>query len=220
MKKLLLCIVAVGMVGCSSTKLSDINEKQRSFETYKEAAFQYPEWYLNPPSEEAAIFAAASEVSTDLQFAIDKGAMAAQREIAFKLNNDINQKFKEYAAESNYSKNENLTKETERLTIANSTANLVGVQRVKVSVIREGNRYRSFVLVRYGLDESNKIHANYMAKQRRANAKQELDKYDQELKGRTASPSPSASISDDSLKRRVEEVKARADAVIINETIR
>lgn len=185
MKRALLCLVAVSVVGCStfSNDPSRISDKNKSFEEYKEAKFEYPEWYLTPPREDDAIIAAATEVSTDLQFAIDKATLSAQREIAFKLKNSMNQKFTEHSVETNYSKSDSTSKMHERVTIAKSEdVNLVGVQRLRTVVIKEGNKYRCFTLVRYGLDESNKIHMNYMVKERRANAKKEIENYNQELK--------------------------------------
>ena len=185
MKKSILCLCVLGMVGCSSTKVAEVKipEGTRSAAQYPVNKVDFPEWYVNVPKEENAIYASASEVSSDLQYAIDKAAMSAKREIALKLNNDFSQKYKEYTSETNYSSQEKMAKETERLVIVNSlNVNLVGVQRVKSEVVREGNQYRAFMLVRYGLDESNRIHMNYIIKERRANSKNEMDKFDREVK--------------------------------------
>lgn len=185
MKKSILCLCVLGMVGCSSTKVSEVKipEGSRSVAQYPVNKIELPEWYVNVPREDNAIYATATEVSSDLQYAIDKAAMSAKREIAFKLSNDFSQKYKEHTSETNYSTQERMAKETERLVIANSVSvNLVGVQRVKSEVIREGNQYRAYMLVRYGLDESNRIHMNYIIKERRANVKTEMDKFDREIK--------------------------------------
>lgn len=235
MKKLLMCVVvAFGIVGCSSNPIQ-ISDKSRSFDSYKEATFEFPDWYMNPPKEDNAIYATATEISSDLQFSIDKSLLSAQREIAFKLSNDVNQKFKEYTTETNYSKDEQTSKQHERLTIANSQGvNLVGVQRVKTSVIREGTKYRSFVLVRYGLDESNKIHMNYMIKERRAKANKELDKFDDELKGNKNVPISNVEpvradtsvtllgpqVRDAAVRERAQRVYNDPNAVVIKETVR
>lgn len=175
------CSVAV-LSGCSSTGVK-ISDSTRSIESFKENRIEFPEWYTSIPKEDGAIYATATEVSSDLQFCIDKSLMSAKREIAFKLQNDISQKTREMSVENNFSKSENLSKMTERLVVAESNhVNLVGVQRIRSEVIREGNRYRAFVLVRYGLDESNKIHMNYIVKERKAAASKELKQYEQELK--------------------------------------
>lgn len=230
MRTAVLCVsvLTAMLVGCSSTNSVKIPEGTKKAEQFKVDKIEFPEWYVSVPKEDSAIYASATEVSTDLQFSVDKALMAAKRDIAFKLSNDFNQKFKEYASEANYTEGDKLSKETERLTVINSTqVNLVGVQRVRTEIIREGNRYRAFVLVRYGLDESNKIHMNYMSKERKANAKKELDKFDQELKQqRESTPRPTEGamlgpqISDPQVRAQVLDLYKNPDAVVMKGTIR
>lgn len=249
MKKSILCLCVIGMVGCSSTKVSDVKipEGSRSVSQYPVNKIELPEWYVNVPKEDSAIYATASEVSSDLQYAIDKAAMSAKREIAFKLSNDFSQKYKEHTSETNYSTQERMSKETERLVIANSVSvNLVGVQRVKSEVIREGNQYRAYMLVRYGLDESNRIHMNYIIKERRANVKTEMDKFDREIRENrgqshvepvTISPVQESGtikpvsqykpdqllgpkISDPEVRAQVMEAYKKPGAVVLQETVR
>lgn len=188
-KSLALFVTAtVALAGCSSSGVK-IASGTRDIESFKEHKIEFPKWYTDIPKEENAIYATATEVSTDLQFALDKSIFSAKREIAFKLQNSINQQVKEYTVETNYSRNESTSKETQRLVIADSkNVNIVGSQTVKTEVIREGSRYRAFVLVRYGLDDSNKVHMNYVAKERRAVAKKELEKYHGEVKEDRANP--------------------------------
>ena len=242
MKKSLLCLCVLGVVGCSSTKNSEVKipEGSRSVMQYPVNKVEFPEWYVTMPKEENAIYASATEVSSDLQYAIDKAAMSAKREIAFKLSNDFSQKYKEYTSEINYSSKEKMARETERLVIANSlNVNLVGVQRIKSEVLREGNQYRAFMLMRYGLDESNRIHMNYIIKERKANSKKEMDKFDQEIKeerNQSSSESVSGSIkpvseykpdqllgpkiSNPEVRAQVLEAYKKPGAVVLQETIR
>lgn len=183
MKKGLIVLTTALLVGCSSSGVK-IASGTRDIETFKENKIEFPKWYTEVPKEDNAIYATATEISSDLQYALDKSLFSAKREIAFKLQNSINQQVKEYVTETNYSKNEVTSKETQRLVVADSkNVNMVGAQTIKSEVIREGNKYRAFVLVRYGLDESNKVHMNYVIKERRANAKRELEKYHEEVKG-------------------------------------
>lgn len=233
MKKILSCIALVAMVGCSSTgvKIADGN---KTIETTKPPTVDMPAWYLDVPREDAAMYAAATEMSTDLQFSIDRALMSAKRELAFKLENEVSQKFRDYTAETGSGETGTITKDTERLTISNSKfVNLVGVERVRTHVVREGNRYRAFVLVRYSLDASNKIHANYMAKQRRAEARERLDKFEDELKGDKGNPQRTEPISkvegvtllgnqvaDANVRERAQRVYNDPNAIVIKETVR
>jgi ribosomal protein L31 len=219
------------MVGCSSNPVK-IAEGTKTIETTKPITVTTPEWYVTLPREDGALYAAATEASSDLQFSIDRAVMSAQRELAFRLNNEVSQKYRDYTAETGSGENETITKDTERLTISNSKyINIVGIERLRTEVVREGNRYRAYVLVRYGLDASNKIHANYMAKQRKQDARERLDEFDKELKGQQAPKIESnvkldksdllgPKVSDASVRERVQRVYDDPNAVIIRETVR
>lgn len=143
MKKTLLCLSLVTvLVGCSSTKTVPIDR-------VKVNKFDVPEWYVTLPKEEKYVFAAASETSTDMQFAIDKATMAASREIAFKLKGSITENFKEQSIESKFTKSDALAKNTERIYNAETKqVSIAGVQKVNSVVVREGDNYRAFVLIR------------------------------------------------------------------------
>lgn len=235
MKKVLFCLfTAVALVGCSSTGVK-IADGTKTIETTKPPTVDMPAWYLDVPRESDAIYAAATETSTDLQFSIDRAIMSAKREIAFKLENEVSQKFRDYTAETGAGDNGTITKDTERLVISNSKfVNIVGVERVRTSVVREGNKYRAFVLVRYGLDMSNKIHANYMSKQRKAEARERLDKFEEELKTDKGQPISKVEpvkadtnvtllgpqIQDALVRERVQRVYNDPNAVVIKETVR
>lgn len=235
MSKLLMSLVAaLALVGCSSTGVK-IAEGNKTIETTKPPTVDMPAWYLEVPREEAAMYAAATETSTDLQFSIDRALMSAKRELAFKLENEVSQKFRDYTAETGSGETGTISKDTERLTISNSKfVNLVGVERVRTSVVREGNRYRAFVLVRYSLDASNKIHANYMAKHRQRDARERLDKFEEELKSDKGQPTSKVEpvkadtsvtllgpqIQDAIVRDRVQRVYNDPNAVVIKETVR
>ena len=234
MKKLLSCLALVALVGCSSTGVK-IAEGNKTIDTTKPPTVDMPAWYLEVPREEAALYATASETSADLQFSIDRALMSAKRELAFKLENEVSQKFRDYTAENGSGETGTISKDTERLTISNSKfVNLVGIERVRTHVVREGNRYRAFVLVRYSLDASNKIHANYMAKHRQRDARERLDKFEEELKSDKVQPQSKVEpvkvdtsvtllgpqVQDAVVRERVQRVYNDPNAVVIRETVR
>lgn len=236
MKKLLSCIAVMALVGCSSTGVK-IAEGNKTIETTKPPTINMPAWYLEVPREDGALYATATEMSTDLQFSIDRALMSAKRELAFKLENEVSQKFRDYTAETGSGETGTISKDTERLTISNSKfVNLVGVERVRTEVVREGNRYRAFVLVRYGLDASNRIHANYMAKHRQRDARERLDKFEEELKTDKLAPQSKVEpvkvdnsssvtllgpqIQDALVRDKVQRVYNDPNAIVIRETVR
>lgn len=223
------------LAACSSTNGVKIADGTKTIEHSKPSKVEVPEWYLQVPREDRAIYAVASETSADMQFSIDRAVMSATRDIAFRLNNEVSQKFRDYAAETGSGETGTVTRDTERLSISNSNfVNIVGVERIRTEVYREGNRFRSYVLIRFGLDTSNQLHANYMANQRKVEARERLDRYEQELrdlrkpqskvepliinKENTALLGPQ--ISNPEVRERVQRVYNDPNAVIIKETIR
>ena len=238
MKRLLLIITALVLTACSSTAPVKIADGTRTIEHAKPTKVEVPEWYLQIPREERAIYAAATEMSSDMQFSIDRALMSAKREIAFKLNNEVSQKFRDYTAETGSGETGTITRDSERMVISNSNfVNLVGVERVRTEVYREGNRFRAYVLIRYGLDMSNQIHANYVANQRKIEARERLDKYEDELRDLKRGTVPASkvepvstdgqkntligpTVSDPDVRERVTRVYNDPNAVIIRETVR
>ena len=240
MKRALTAASVVLLAACSSTNGVKIAEGTRTIEQVKPSKVEVPEWYLQVPREERAIYAVASETSSDMQFSIDRALMSATRDIAFKLNNEVSQKFRDYTSENGSGDNGTILRDTERMSISNSNfVNIVGIERVRTEVYREGNKYRSYVLIRYGLDMSNQLHANYMANQRRLEARERLDNFERELKDKRPQPKvePQSKaepvvinkentallgpqISDPEVRERVQRVYNDPNAVIIKETIR
>lgn len=236
MKRVLVAAAVLSLVACSSTKEVKIADGVRTIEHTKPTKVEVPEWYLQIPREERAIYAAASETSADMQFSIDRALMSAKREVAFKLSNEVSQKFRDYTAETGSGESGTITRDTERLSISNSNfVNLVGVERVRTEVYRDGNRFRAYVLVRYGLDMSNQIHANYVANQRKIEARQQLDKYDKELRDQKKSEAPVSAaplskvepvvllgpqVADPTVREQVKRVYNDPNAVIIRDTVR
>lgn len=232
MKRVLTITALLVLTACSSTNGVKIADGTKTIEQVKPTKVEVPEWYLQIPREEKAIYAVASEMSSDMQFSIDRAIMSATRDIAFKLNNSVSQKFRDYAAETGSGESGTITRETERLAISNSNhVNIVGVERIRTEVYREGNRFRSYVLVRYGLDMSNQLHANYMANQRKIEAREQLDKFERELRDDKKGPVKiepikesttllGPQISDPEVRERVHRVYNDPNAVIIKETIR
>lgn len=143
MKKALLCLsVVLALSGCSSTKNVPI-------ERVKANKFDVPSWFVTLPKDEKFIFASATEFSTDLQFAIDKATMSASREIAFKMKGMMSENYKDQTVESKFSKNDSIAKKTEREYNAETQqVSLAGIEKINSLVVREGDNYRAFVLVR------------------------------------------------------------------------
>ena len=114
---------------------------------------RFPEWYTTKPSDDA-LYSVASEYSNDLQFSVDKAMLSAKRELAGKYSSYVSAMMKDFTAEIGEGTNRDIERTT-KLLIAQ--VNLVGIQRTEFETRHEGRGFRTFVQLRYSLDDSNRL---------------------------------------------------------------
>ena len=142
----------------------------------------YPDWYNETPQkDDQSLYAVATEYSKDFQFSVDKAMLSAKRELASNFSSHIDAMMKDFSAEIGDvdSSVANDINRTTKLVI--SRVNLVGVQRVKFKVVHEKAGYRTFVKLRYAIDDSNKLLLNEIKRNRKLAAKLEASKSFKEL---------------------------------------
>jgi len=114
-----------------------------------------PDWYTSKPSDDA-LYSVASEYSGDLQFSVDKAMLSAKRELAGKYSSYVSAMMKDFTAEAGNS--DAINRDIERTTkLLIAQVNLVGIQRTGLETRHEGKGFRTFVQLRYSLDDSNRL---------------------------------------------------------------
>jgi hypothetical protein len=89
---------------------------------------------------------------------MDKAVMTAKSQLASKLGDRVSQKIKEFASETGTINDEQVVRTIETARISVTTdQNVAGYVLEKSEVVQEGNRYRSYVLLRYPVGENNKV---------------------------------------------------------------
>ena len=133
-------------------------QQKASTQAVEQTISKSPAWYTQPPVDINAIYQTATESSPDMQRSMDKAVMAAKSQLASKLGDRASQKIEDFATESGTTNDEQINRfiKTTRISVAKDI-NVAGYVLEKSQVIQEGNRYRSFVLLRYPLGESNKV---------------------------------------------------------------
>jgi hypothetical protein len=163
MKKVLLVApLILALTACSSFKYNTGVELKGSASSGQRAfsnEVNYPDWYTKTPSKDAeGLYAVGSEYSRDFQFSVDKAMLSAKRELAANFSSYMSAMMKDFATESGMSGSDIARTDLERTTrMVIAKVNLVGVQRVNLKVVHENNGYRSFVQLRYSIDESNRF---------------------------------------------------------------
>lgn len=155
-KALILLPIVVAMTACSSFKHQTSVELQSPKLFAKDNEVQYPEWYVKGAnSEDAGIYAVASEFSSDFQFSVDKTMLSAKRELAANFSSHVSAMMKDFATESGDNVARADIDRTTKMIV--SRINMIGVQRTHLKVIHERKGYRAFVKLRYSVDESNRL---------------------------------------------------------------
>jgi hypothetical protein len=114
-----------------------------------------PDWYMEKPKEDA-LYSVASEYSADLQFSVDKAMLSAKRELAAKYSSYVSAMMKDFTAEIGSA--DGVNRDIERTTkLLVAQVNLVGIQRPNFEIRHEGRGFRTFVQLRYSLDDSNRL---------------------------------------------------------------
>jgi hypothetical protein len=163
----------LAMIGCSSTAPSGQNQAGNN------------EVYSGPdiPNDPNYIFASATELSQDMQMAVTKAKTTAAAEISRSIDVKVNNMEKLFKQETGVGENTEFLQDAVTATKTITSNQLNGLKEVSKKVVKEGNKYRAYILMQYpvgaaadafmkSLKKSEKVYAQFKATQ----AFQELDK--------------------------------------------
>jgi hypothetical protein len=173
MKKLLVIVPLVIALSACGTR------PPNSFGTVE---VDYPSWYAKTPKkDDDAIYAVASEYSTDFQFSVDKTMLSAKRELASNFSSYVDSMMKDFMTEIGSVDDATVADINRTTKLIVARVNLIGVQRTQFKVVHEKNGYRTFVQLRYATDESNKLLLNEIKKNRKLAARLQASESFREL---------------------------------------
>lgn len=237
-KVILITAIAAALSGCGSAPLVGVNGTWIQG-SEKQDVLIAPAWFTEIlTKDDGYIFANGSEYSIDLQFAIDKATLSAKSQLASQVNSTIESMMKEYTAESGLTGDSDIQREVERTTrTITNTQIMVGFKREKIEIRREGKGYRVFTRMIFPYNDTNKLMAQAIKDNKVLKNKFDSSKAFRELDRETAPAAaapaatgptvsersinlPHTTISDQGVKKRVEDAIARGDAVIISDTVR
>ena len=147
-------------------------------------AVEKPDWILNVPESDKAIFAVGIGVSNNEQRSMDKAILNAERRLIEVVNSEIETATRSTSLETG----EDVQETFESLTRKNAYGQLIGTMRVKSYQIVDGNRYRTYVMMALPMDENNPIRKQREARQTKLDAetrnRMTYDSLDKQLKER------------------------------------
>lgn len=185
-------VLLTGLAGCAGPQpgtpsfvaMQEEDRQKAAVKAAEQSVAKAPSWYIQPPVDANSIYAAGTETSLDMQMSMDMAVLSAKRALASQINNRLSSKMKDFAMQVGAGDDVQVTKEIERVTTNVITeVNLAGFTREKSELIPQGKGYRTYVLLRYPLGESNRMIVDQMkksavleAKMRASDAFQELER--------------------------------------------
>lgn len=148
-----------------------------------------PDWYTSVPQDPNYLFAANSQTSQDMQLATDKATEAARADIARQLQvkiEGLQKRFNEETGTGNDAQLLQMFTQAEK-TVVDET--LTGSKVKNQKIVRDGNLWRSYVLVEYPIGaanealmqqikNNNQMYTRFRASQTFKELQDEVDKYE------------------------------------------
>jgi hypothetical protein len=115
-----------------------------------------PEWFTTPPSDPDFLFGAKTETSTDMQMAVDKATTAARADISRQLEVKMQGLEKQFKEEVGTGDNTTFLGQFTQATKSVTSQTLTGSKVKQNKILKDGNKFRAYVLVEYPIGAANK----------------------------------------------------------------
>ncbi len=173
---MIIVTVAISYAGCGGKKKVDLTASGKLKDM--------PDWYINPPpGENDIIYGTGRATSRDVQLAVNKAALQAERNVAGNLNKELESQEKNFVEEIAQDADSELTQTYSETTEAIVKETLSGLTREKQEVVQKDNIITAYVLVSLDMGAANqrlveKIKADKLlnARLRSTDAFQELER--------------------------------------------
>lgn len=174
---LLACSMGLITWGCSSIPgIGNKDNKMVEIGTTKPN--EVPEWFLAKETDNSVeLTVTATDVSKDMQFAIDKATLNAKVELANKLGVKVDSISRESALESGYGVKD-VEREIDRVSKTTTNQKIGFYRRENLKVIREGSHYRAYVMLKLSLEEGRRL--TYNTESKRVSREERLKELDKE----------------------------------------
>ena len=156
------CSLALITTGCSTVKngigLGDPNRMVdiEEFDTTGNE-IKIPLWFLNNEEvDDARMVVTATDISKDMQFAIDKATLNATIQLAAKLETDVTSLVRESTLETGFG-DKAVDRQIDRVSKATTTQKVAYYKRDNMKIVRDGDYFRCFVMLSLEVDEARKL---------------------------------------------------------------
>ncbi len=124
-----------------------------------------PEWYLNTPTADNYIYAAASATSRDMDLALNKAETEARAKVGRTMTAKVNSMQKKFEEEVGEGENSEYLSQFTQATKVIVSQELSGSQVKEKKFVKDGKNWRCYVLMKYPIGSAqaaflNKIKSN------------------------------------------------------------
>lgn len=156
MTYVVLCTTGIVTAGCSSLPFAK-QDPNKTVEVPALKGNEIPQWFLEKEQPDSKfITVTATDVSKDMQFAIDKATHNAKLQIASRLKSDIDAVVRESTLESG-SGIKDAEREIDRVSKIRTKQAISLFKRENLAVFREGEHYRAYVMFRIGIEDAKRL---------------------------------------------------------------
>lgn len=151
MKRILLtALITALVIGCGGPKTTNLTQaaNQKTIESI-------PDWFLNKPQDPSYLFATATMTSRDLQMAIQKAKVEAQRDIGEQLGTQLGALTKQFREEIGSQGDSELIESSTQVVKLVTKQTLVGARIDKKEIQNENGIYRAYVLMSLPMGAAN-----------------------------------------------------------------
>jgi len=166
-------IMALALVGCSSGSQSIGGTSTGDI----------PDWYSSVPKDPSMFYATSSQVSSDMQLAVDKATNAARTELGRMVETKISGLQKRFTEETGSANNAQLLDMFTQASKNVVSTSLSGTKESKKKIVKDGGNWRAYVMVEYSVGAASeallqqiKNNEQMFTRFRAAKTYEELDK--------------------------------------------
>jgi len=170
------CSLGIITTGCSTVdKVVNGDDRMVEVPTSQIEELQIPAWFEAKESGDSkTLVVTATNVSKDMQFAIDKAELSAKVQLAQKLGTDVDSLVRESTLESGYGVKD-VDTEIDRVSRAKTSQKIGFFRRDNMKIIREGEYYRAYVMISLDVEEGRRLTLEPASESSREERLKELD---------------------------------------------
>lgn len=148
------CSMGLITTGCSTFS----KDPNKTVKIPAEKMSEIPAWFIAKDTDDKNyIVVTATDISKDLQFAIDKATLNAKTQLAGRLESKVNSLVRESTLETGGGGTGSVEREIDRVSKTQVKQSIGFFKRENVAVFREGDGYRAYVMLKIAVDDARRL---------------------------------------------------------------